>query len=500
MGNRLLLTSTVSESLIHIVDKVADQSLRWVINKMGYRDLFSNHIDISSDFRTWSKTKDKNEAARARGNRVRAKLNPNVNPSTIKWEASGTTVDLANGNTPQQNPNGGRTSQRLPWAAGNHISMRHSSIFRDDFIGVDLSERSLGSSLSMEVTMEFEDEHLANEAISRIYQCFTNGDMINYVDVMYDYPIPNNFQAIMKYLYHLKCTDAEHPRGAFDEQGKFKTEEWYKYLQKYSNGAITFLFNRNHAKYQELVVNKNHFQALYLIECNQETPAPLDPEGASVTFTITVQYSRSNLLALEYPIIVNNQYVEQKYVPMERQYRSAGPESMVMWQNPAWTAMWHRTYSVHPPKPFMFPFWDPWMVPTDSRIWMNKFRPILIAAFTVDEPENPDAVTQFDFDTDMETAFESRLDPAITDCIRLKKNRVFGVDEFVNITVFADDVAVYEKGHLDISDGHTLIIKNRRTSPIYRMVVSVAPPRGKSSYHWNRVWITHITAHKPEKA
>ena len=499
MGNRLLLTSTVQESLLHIVDKVADQSLRWVVNRLGYRDLFKDNIIVSTDFRQYSKTHDKNHAAATRGSRVLAKLNPNVNPSSIKWEASGTTRDLANGNTPQQNPDGGRTSQRLPWAAGNHISMRHSSIFRDDYIGVDLSERSLGSSLSMEVTMEFEDEHVANEAISRIYQCFTNGDMINYVDVMYDYPIPNNFQAILKYLYHLKCMDAEHPNGALDDQGKFKTEEWYNYLQKFSNGAITYLFNRNHGKYQELVVNKNHFQALYLIECSQETPAPLDPEGASVTFNLTVQYSRSNILALEYPIIVNNQYVDQKYVPMERQYRAHGLESMVMWQNPSWTAMWHRTYSIWPPKPFMFPFWDPWLVPTDSRIWMNRYRPILIAAFTVDEPENPDAVTTFDFDTDVEAALESRLDPAIIDCIHTKKNRVLGVDEFVNIAVFADDVAVYEKDHLDISDGHTLKIKNRRTTPIYRMVVSIAPPVGKAKHQWNRVWITNIKTHK-EKA
>ena len=496
MGNRLLLTNTIGESLNHIVEKVASESLQNVIGRLGYRELFGPNIDISTDFMSWSKTTDKNKNAQVRGNRVRAKLTPNVNPSSIKWESSGTTTALANGNTPQQNQNGVTSSQRLPWNHGNHVSMRHSSIFRDDYIGVDLSERSVGSSLAMEVTMEFEDEFMANEAISRIYQCFTNGDMINYVDVMYDYPIPANFQSIMKYLYHLKCTTSDNPKGAFDENGKFRTEEWFEYLKTNSNGAITFLFNRNHAKYQELVVNKNHFQALYLIECSQETPAPVEPKGATVTFTLTVQYSRSNLVALEYPIIVNNQYVEQRFVPMERQFRAAGPESMIMWQNPAVTAEWQRTYNKWRPKPFVFPFWDPWMVPNDCRISLNKYQPILIAAFTIDDPDNPAAVTKFDFNTDMETAFESKLDPTIMDCIRRKKNRVFGVDEFVNITVFADDVAVYDKGHLDISDGHTLIIKNRRTEPIYRMVVSVGPTYPEYKLNQNRVWITCITTRK----
>ena len=113
-----------------------------------------------------------------------------------------------------------------------------------------------------------------------------------------------------------------------------------------------------------------------------------------------------------------------------------------------------------------------------------------------DDPDNPDAVTKFDFNTDMESVFESKLDPTIMDCIRRKKNRVFGVDEFVNITVFADDVAVYDKGHLDISDGHTLIIKNRRTEPIYRMVVSVGPTYPEYKLNQNRVWITCITTRK----
>ena len=184
---------------------------------------------------------------------------------------------------------------------------------------------------------------------------------------------------------------------------------------------------------------------------------------------------------------------------MERQYRTAGPESMVLWQNPALTALWHKTYTCWPPKPFMFPFWDPWQVPIDGRAWKNGYRPVLICALTLDNPEDPNATTKIDLDVDIEETLESKLDLRITDCIRLKKNKVFGVDEFVNITVYADDIAIYDKSMLDISDGHTLTIKNKYTQPIYRMVISIAPPVEQYRHEWNRVWITSIITHK-EKA
>ena len=116
---------------------------------------------------------------------------------------------------------------------------------------------------------------------------------------------------------------------------------------------------------------------------------------------------------------------------------------------------------------------------------------MLIAAFTLDDTENEQGVTTFDFNTTPEVAFESKIDDQILQCIAEHKNAVFGCDQFVNITVFADDIAVSPK-ELDISDGHTLIIKCRNKTPIYRLVVSLTKKPPKGVYNWNRVWIVHI--------
>lgn len=500
MANRCILSHTVGESLLHIIYPVADQIVCNVIDNLGYRDLIKDNIDIKTDNgRDWSKTIDHNGNPNTRTNRVRVKLNPSVNPSTIKWEASGTTEALANGNTVVQNENGSSHASRLPWAAGNHVSRRRFSIVHDDDIAVDMSERAVGASMTMEVTMEFEDEFVANEALSRVFQCYVNGDMINYVDIMYDYPIPDSFQSILKYLYHLKCTSVDNPAGAIDKDGKFKVNDWFSWMREKSNDTVSLLVNRNNPKHKEIVVNKNHFQALYLIECSQETPEILDPKGASITFNLTIQYSRANLLVLEYPVIVNNNYLDYKYIPLDRKIRAAGPETMIMWQNPAVTLTWQRTYTNYwPPKPVIFPFYDPWMVPSDSRASQYGYRPILQAAFTIDNVDDPNGDTRFDFDTDAESKLGCKLDKDVLDRIHNDKELVLSVDSLVNITVYADDVAVDNK-YLNISDGHTLIIKNRSPKPIYRMVVSVRPPTKEGRAFWNRVWVAGITTHKDKK-
>lgn len=490
MGSRLLSSETVSESLIHIMYPVADQAVNYVISKMGYTDTFKNNIDVTTDFRKWSKTSDEGKSGRTRGDRVRVKLNPNVNPSTIKWEGSGTTVDLGNGNMLIQN-SGSARAQRKPWASGQHISNSKLSILRDDWIGVDLTDSMVGTSISMEITYEFVDEYMANEALSKLFQVFQNGDMIGYIDIAYDVPIPKNTLSLLKYMYHLSQIDADHPNGALDENGRFLAAGWYKWMQEKSGNVITMMTNRNRPEHKEIVINKNHFQALYLIECSQETPTPLMPDGASITFNMTVQFARSNRILLEYPIIVNNNYVDSRYVPMERMVRAAGPDTMILWQNPAVAKTWLSTYTAWPPKPFMFPFWDPWMVPNDSRAWQHGYKPVIIAAFTLDNVDKEDAFTQFDFDTDPANVFQSKIDPVILKTIKEKKNKVFDCDEIVNITVFADDIAV-DKKYLDISDGHTLIIKMKDSNAIYRMVVNVGKKIKEGPYNWNRVWITSI--------
>lgn len=464
--SRALQSHVINESLVHIIHPVATQSLKAILERLGYLDYFGENgsrVHIVTDFSSTSKSVDENNNAAIIDNRVRAKLTPNVNPSSNKWEGNGTTVDLGNGNAIVSNTTGSNTA-RIPWVP-NAVRDRDSAIFWDKEFDISLSEMAVGSTFTMEVNCEFRYPTVAAEFMSRIFQCLHDGDMIGYVDVQYDYPIPIEIQHTLAYLYTL--------RGPRPEVQNDSAIAW---LKDYSEHAICVLENRNDPSKKEVAVNKNQMQAMYLVECSQDYPQPMDGEGASVTFNLTVQYARPNRMVLRYPIIVNNEFVEFDFIPTKPEYRMGEP-SPIMWQNLAYTQYWQQLYMLRGTQVVHYPWWDGWEVPTDGLPWRRGHRPIAIIAFTLDDIDNEEGITTFDMVNGLPGI---RLSDDVIQEIKYKRNQVLFPNDFVNITVYADDSQVGHvawtdgyKALLDISDGRHLIVRSRRRNAVYRLVISV---------------------------
>ena len=144
MSQRLTLANIVGESMIHIIEPVADQALRFVVGKLGMLRLMEE-IQLVSDFREVSKVTDNSHNAKLIDYRVRARLMPNVNPSTNKWEGTKTIADLGNGNAIVRQGDKGR--QKSPWS-GHDITSRDISIFHHEDLFLDMTEWNVGSTLT----------------------------------------------------------------------------------------------------------------------------------------------------------------------------------------------------------------------------------------------------------------------------------------------------------------------------------------------------------------
>ena len=463
MAAGMIFSTTVPETMIHIIEPVAGQTLQYIIDKLGRTALFKDRVVLQSETRTTSKTNDSNHNALLRPDRVRATLTPNVNPASLKWDTQ--TKALSAADFIATKLGAGSQSDRTPWTEGP-FTRRKFSVMADDAYGIYMTEYVIGSALSMSVEMEFKDHITATETLQRLYQYFTNGTMLHYIDLSYDYPIPDDIQLILRHLYTL--------RGAQDEDGKDKT--CFDWCKKYSNDAITILTNRNDGRKAEAVVNKNHFQALFEIECSQEIPEHLEPDYAKITFTVNLQFARTNMLILEYPCIVNNQYVNFKYIPMSTTYRQGGT-SPILWQNKAVAETWLQTYKRSKVwRPIHYPWWDPWIMPTDSFVYQSNYRPIYVCAITLDNPEDPEGETVIDL---VDGLPGTRLDDVILKNIATYKNACLHNKQHVNVSVFADDFQVEYRGlHtkkplVDLSDGRHLILRSRRKRSIFRVVISL---------------------------
>ena len=452
MSQRLSLARVVSESMIHIIEPIADQSLRFVIGRLGLSGLMEE-IQIVSDFRDVSKATDDNKNAKLIDYRVRAKLNPSVNPTNNKWDGYKTAIDLGNGNAIVRQED--VTRKKRPWT-GNDFTGRDYSIFHDEDLFVDITEWNVGSTLSMEVKMDFHDLTPAQDALSAIFATFTNGDMVGYVPVQYDYPIPEDIQLVLKKIYWM--SDMEKSNEAY--------AEW---LNKKSIGFLSWNTNRNNINVRELVGLKNNTQALFLIECSQDQPE-VGNNRFTVNFNLTVQYSRTNRLIMDYPIIINNQLLPFDYVPCTKEERqmNRGP---FMWQNSAVNLYWHQQYKRDNPIPAMYPWWDKWELPYHSIIAKKGFRPIFIAAITLDDVDDPEGATILDLKEGL-PGYTLR-DDLLQMLSKLKDRALHFAGTYINVAVFAHDYQV--NPNLVEFDGRYLKLLSRQKSSIYRLVISIDP-------------------------
>lgn len=461
---RLALSESVGESMVHIIEPVAAQTLHYIVEKLGYTSLMKDQIELVSDFRSTSKTKDSNGNALIQRDHVRAKLNPNVNPFNNKWEGNGTTVDLGNGNHIIVNNNGGRVRNGAINKSGTYPDQLFA-VFSDSANFIDLTEMAVGSTLSMEVQLEFKDVVIANECLSRVYQCFVNGDMTGVFDIQYNYPIPKNIQSTLRYLYDLR--------------GKRSKDDYcWKWIRDGSRHAISALINRNRPEHKEAVVEKNQLQAVYQIECGMDTPVVNSETGEGVVnLTVTVQYARANRMLLRYPIIVNNQYVSSDYVPMDPELRlTKYGISPILFENTAITKTWERIYTKNR-FPLHYPWWDDWQLPSTSHIAHYGFKPLCIVAFTLDHIGTDADGTVIDL-IDGLPGF--RLNDQIIRELQIQRQICLTATSYVNVSVFADDnelgtVAFKDdyKALLEFTDGKHLICRAKDVNRVYRLVISV---------------------------
>ena len=470
-SDRLVYSHSISESFVHIINPVAVQALKAIIQRLGYLEYFSDkkggsEIHIVSDFSSTSKVVDDNGNPKIVDNRIRAKLMPSINPSNNKWEGSGTTIALGNGNAIVSNPGGGNTSRRIPWDK-NSMTTRDFAVFYDRYSHTDLTEMAVGSTLQLEVQAEFSHQVVATEFLARIFQCLTDGDMIGYVDIEYDYPVPMPIQQVLRHIYDL--------RGSHDQTDRSS----YDWCHNNSKGAITLMVNRNKPDTKELVISRNNFQALYLVECSQDFPQPKSTgPGVTVNFNLTVQYARAERLVLRYPCIVNNKYVDFDFIPMDAEYRK-GPPSPIMWSNMAVTRFWIENYGRKGHEAVHYPWWDKWQVPADSILTHRGFTQIAVIAFTLDDPDDETAETVIDLVNGL-PGFH--LSDGVINEIKVKRNTLLFPNDYINISVFADDamlgMVAWTDGYkplLDLSDGRHLHVRGHRKDAVYRLVVSYNP-------------------------
>lgn len=443
----LHLITSIPEQQHHIYEMCAQQLLQNIITDIGRQGTFAD-INLQSDTRTTSKSVDDESNAKLNRDRVIATLTPNYNPSQNKWDGNGTTIDLGNGNTLVT---GHTRRTKKPWKPGYASSS--FPVFYDENANTGIEEHTLAATFAMEVQMIFTSATVANESFSRLFQTFTNGEMIKYCDFVYDYPVPNQ---VLNTLYIIS-------RMA----GVDKTE-FFKWLYTGSNGQITLTTNRRvEMNDRECVIQRNQKNAMFQIECSQEAPDASTVGKFIINFTVTCQFSKTDRLILAYPETVCNQLMPFDYVPVDPEKRVMN-EGNIRWQNKAVDGLYKALEAeIKKPCVVRYPWWDDWTLQQTSIVAKKQYEPFFIGVITLDNIDDLDATTDIDISTDI-PGYE--LIPEVLSSFSELGSDALQVGYQFNIAVFADDMQV-DPDMLSF-DGKVLKIKNKRITRVYRVVLS----------------------------
>lgn len=449
MAHRLALTQTVTESMIHIIEPVALQSVRYMLCKLNINHLMEE-VHLVSDFRETSNTLDKNNRPKLFDYRCTARLTPSVNPYNLKWMGNKNTVDLGNGNVLIRHSD--LKTYKRGWTPTDFTD-REYSVFHDPDTYIDIQQWDVGSSFTLEIKLDFHDLTPAQLCLSEIFATFANGEMYGYVPIQYDFPMPRAIQAAMKYLYTL--TDFEQTNEAY-----------HSWLAAKSAGQISWNLNRNDLRTYEMVGLRNNAMALYQLECTQDAPE-VKENGYTINCNMTVQFSRTNRVTMMYPIVVNQHEVTWKMIPMEKDVREVN-NGAIMWQNRAVDAWWKQNFKDDPKGCVHYPWWDKWTPQSGTRMLRNNYVPFFIAAFTLDDPDNEQGVTKINLKNGLPGY---KLNDTVLRILRDEQSTCLEPSNcYFHISVFAHDFPV-SKALLDF-DGETLTIMSRRKTSIYRLVIS----------------------------
>ncbi len=468
----LRLITTVSEQQEHIYEACAQQLLQLIIKELGRESAFAD-INMQSDTRTTSKSVDDDSNAKLNRDRCVATLTPSYNISQNKWDGNGVTIDLGNGNT--LITGGHQAKTKNPWARGAGDTLY--TVFRNQDTNTLIEEMTVGANFTMEVQMIFTSATLANETLTRLFQTFTNGEMIQYCDFVYDYPVPTQ---VLNLLYIIS------------QMANVHRDNFFKWLYYYSKEQITLKTNRRvEMNDRECVVNRNQKDAMFQIECSQESPDSSQTGKFIVTFNVVCQFSKTDRLLVEYPETIYNQLIPFDYVPVSPEKRIAN-EGNVRWQNIA-VDNWYKQQEAETKKYacVKYPWWDDWALSYTSILAQKKYHPFFAGIITLDHVEDPEATTDIDITTDIPGY---SLIPDVVQQYADLREKALEIGYPFNIAVFADDMQVDTS--MLLFDGKVLKIKNKLITRVYRVVLSQCTEPKTSYFTQFRVMLCRLLVEK----
>ena len=459
MPKRFISTGEVDT---HVIVPITKQIVHRLISEMGYQNIFKDRLYFQNEFMTDSIHGTDEGNPYLTDNHVQIQINPVMNPLSVKWSPSTANYRMGAGYSP--------------------YDFSTNPIFANRLINTIVREALIPCTIQLDIKFVMLSRANAYDLLNRIYSKYAPGEMIATNDFLFEYKVPDDFISLLFYLYRVAMPASTENKSEY-------LDNFMPWLKQWSDNKFMLVYNRHIQNRKEISVRKNAFKTIGQIDISSEKPDSDKTNQSTLTYTVpiqyTIQFNRPAAMLVDFPVVCNNQLVDDAYLSIGNM--DAKHPTGINIDN----TLERINQRVKPVaddynSTIMLPWYDDWEVPIHSGMYSFKYYPFLCAALTLDDPENPNGVTEIDmadgFDEyELKDCVIEALEKLDTDCLLPWGD--YMVQVYANNDLIDPSMLEWE--------GTKLTIKNRDITKLYHLVLS----KREADYGINqtkRVWIADI--------
>lgn len=446
-----LLSQATKELTIHVFDPIIRQLVHRLLDSLSYTDVIGDQIYINTDWSTHSKTSDINNDALLGQQAFRVEANIQLNPTSQKFDFY-------------------TFHHTTAYGIGNRTLNNTVPVYLDLDNRVRIIEMRSPVTIVLNCELILKSPELAFQTPQQIFNGHENGAVFNFNDLAYDYPIP---KPILSVLYGIWKMDRL--------KGKPAGKKFYDYLMENSNQGWQVHKHREKEQY-EIVVPVFDLQTLSTLEYSDDRPNGVMedklPVGFSIPFIYTVQFALPTLSILQFPPVINNQLVPERYIPTDKTSRF---NNMPEYRHGRAHELYKKAYGNKFSRYLQTPEYDEWTVPDNAPVKSTGQTPILILGLLVEEDE-PDYKTMIDLSQDIDPTFA--LKDVVKEILYQQGEESLEADSIYNVALYKEDRQLVPYKDYTFNEDLQLTFKAADLFSHYHAVVSVATDINKINPKW----------------
>lgn len=450
-----IISQAITELQTHIYKPVMDQVCQLILQRLGYDKIIGDRIYINTDFTTHSQTSTIENDAVIGSTAFRVDAQVRANPSSQKWEFY-------------------TFHHTAAYGIGNRQLNNSFSTYIDKDNLVRMVELRSPMTIEMNCELSLPTADIAYQVPQELYNAWGTGDIIDYVDLVYDYPVPKVLVNVLHAIWRLDRVGGQ-PAGV----------SFGAYIAKHTDGTYGLTVNRSdldNPEKMEMTLRCFNLKALFSLEYSDDRPQAEKqdrmPTAYTISFVATVQFGLPTINILQYPVVITNRSIPKELIPIDRYNRF----NRIAERHHGHADEYYDKYHNHPrfAQASQTPFYDDWRVPSTSFTCKYGKEAAVILHLTVDENENLETV--IDLSVLKDPAFG--ISNFVKEILYQQGEKSMENEAIYTVALFKNDKQLLPYKDFSFNEDLQLKFKARNLYAHYRLVIFAPLNISRIDYHW----------------